>query len=450
MATLRFRLPDIGEGVAEAEVVAWLVEPGDRVTEDQPVVEVTTDKATVTIGAPAVGQVTELCCKVGDSAKVGEVLFVLDREGSSDAPEEATIRGIGSRETLQSDRAPNGGHSQAPVATEATASAVGDLRASLPGVGLRHAATAAAAESGAAVRMLATPAVRQLVRELKLSEQAVCERFGVRVTKAQVLSLALEVEAQRTGEVRLPEAPQPSATPSAAPAQDTRVPFVGVRRTIANRMRASLARAAHATFVEECRADALLALRTRLNEGVAPEARMSFLPLLAKCVAAVLRQHPMLNASLDDDARELTLHGGVHLGIATATPQGLVVPVIRHAEQRSVPELHTCISELAARARDGKLLPAELSGSTFTITSLGKVGGLHATPILNPPEVGILGVHRIRDAAVVEQGVIKAGKVMSLSLSFDHCVVDGLDAANFVYDLIARLEAPERLLLDLR
>ncbi len=532
MAVLRFRLPDIGEGVAEAEVVAWLVESGQCVEEDEPVVEVMTDKATVTIGAPAAGTVHTLCCEVGAHAKVGDVLFVLVPAGETmaDASADETtgpmnaarIQGIGSRTTMAPDTSPlrtdsgapeapatlpdrhgraagSNGHlrqspdaaapelsdvtdagfaipsaslreraqqapqppgtredgprfeAEAAAAAESGASAVGDLKQHLPGVGLleaRREAAQAAAESG---RLLAAPAVRKLVRELKVDEARLLALRGGRITRADVLAAALAAETERGAPADC-ATPEPAASPAPrAPASaDEVLPFVGLRRTMATRMRASKARAAHATFVEECRADALVAWRDKLNAERAPDDQLTFLPFFAKCVAVCLAKHRLLNAALDDAGAALTLHGSVHLGIAMATPQGLMVPVLRDVQAQSLLDLHEALRSLTDRARAGRLAPQELSGSTFTITSLGKLGGLLATPLLNPPEVGILGIHRMRRTAVVEGDALAIGTVMSLSLSFDHCVVDGMTAARFVYDLIKHLEAPEQLLLALR
>jgi pyruvate dehydrogenase E2 component (dihydrolipoamide acetyltransferase) len=224
---------------------------------------------------------------------------------------------------------------------------------------------------------------------------------------------------------------------------DTRVPFVGLRRRIAERMREAKQTAAHFTFVEECDASRLIALRERLKPTAAERGvELTYLSFVIKAVCAALKHHPMLNASLDDGQKELVLHGACHIGIAAATDQGLLVPVIRDADTRDLWSLAHEVERLGAAARAGQLTAAELSGATFTITSLGKRGGLLATPVLNLPNVGILGVHRIKEKPVVRDGQIVVGHIMLLSLSLDHRIVDGHVGAAFAYDVIDHLEEP--------
>lgn len=446
MARFEFKLPDIGEGVTEGEIVAWHVKEGERVAEDQVMVEVMTDKATVTIGAPRAGKIDALMAGVGNIVKVGDVLVVIQT-------------GNGSRTS-----------SGVPAA-----SAVGDIKESLPGTGhfgekrasvgsrseerealepqLGAATLAAAGGSSTASyetqhddKPLATPATRKLARDLKVDLRKV-PGSGPRgrVTRDDVLAHS-SVEAK--------EAP---AQPRSIGRSDrprlgragTRVPFVGLRRRIAERMSASKNTAAHFTFVEECEVDRLIDLRDRLRpEAHAQGKELSYLPFVIKAVIAALKKHPLLNSSLDLEKNELVLHASYHIGIAAATEQGLVVPVIHDADQRSLLELASEVERLANAARDGKLTLAELSGSTFTITSLGKQSGLFAVPIINLPNVGILGVHKMKERPVVRDGQIAIGHVMLLSLSLDHRIVDGHVGAAFAYDVIHYLEDPARLLLE--
>jgi len=244
--------------------------------------------------------------------------------------------------------------------------------------------------------------------------------------------------------------PAPSARPQRpGPAAGTRVPFVGIRRRIAENMAASKSTAAHFTFVEECEVDQLIALRDRLR----PEARergaeLTYLPFAIKAVVAALKKNPVLNSSLDTASNELVLHDRYHIGIAAATEQGLVVPVVHDADQLSLLALALEVERLAQAARENKLSVADLSGSTFTVTSLGKQAGLFAVPIINLPNVGILGIHRIKERPIVRDGQIVIGNVMLLSLSLDHRIVDGHVGAAFAYDVIHYLEDPARLLLD--
>ncbi len=424
MPTLDFKLPDIGEGIHEGEVVKWYVAPGDRVAEDEPMVEVMTDKATVTIGAPRTGVIERLCFEVGSVARVGEVLVVIggDEPGAEAAKEESP------RPTV--------------------ASAVGDIREGLPGASFfaRGRAKGEGGGNGEARRRayyaekpLATPATRKLARDLGVDIRTV-QPTG---PEGRVLREDVIRDGGRAEPAPAPRAEGPRGR------EDERVPLVGLRRVIAERLQHSKRTAAHFTFVEECDAGRLVALHAAL----APEAarrgvKLTYLPFVVQAVVRALVEHPMLNAFLDEERREIVLRRAYHIGIATATDAGLVVPVVRDADRRGLFALAREIERLAAGARAGTLRPDELSGSTFTITSLGAKSGLLATPVLNYPEVGILGLHRIKKKPVVRDDRIAVGEVMNVSLSFDHRVVDGHVGADFAYSVIALLEEPERLLAD--
>jgi pyruvate dehydrogenase E2 component (dihydrolipoamide acetyltransferase) len=421
---LEFKLPDIGEGVAEGEVVAWHVREGERVEEDQIMVEVMTDKATVTIGAPKSGKIVELRAQVGSRLQVGDVLVVIHTGNGSVV------------------------HAQRP--THSAASAVGDIRESLPGASLfAGTADSPAAHSGKrtpeyfSAKPQATPATRKLARDLEVDLRSVRPTgAGGRVTQE-------DVRAARNGS-HAPVAARMERRSAEAPAgrENKHVPFVGLRRRISERMLLAKNTAAHFTFVEECDASRLIELRERLKSKAAAQAlELTYMPFIIKAVCQALKNHPMLNASLDAEGNELTLHGGCHIGIASATQQGLVVPVIHDADLRDLFELAHELKRLAEAARSGTVTAAELTGSTFTITSLGKHGGLLAVPILNLPNVGILGVHRIKSRPVVRDGQIAIGQVMLLSLSLDHRIVDGHVGAAFAYDVIARLEEPALLFM---
>jgi pyruvate dehydrogenase E2 component (dihydrolipoamide acetyltransferase) len=405
MTVVDFRLPDMGEGVMEGEIVQWFVQAGDSVAEDDPLVEVMTDKATVTIGAPYQGTVERLFVEVGQVAKVGQLLLRLARSGEGDAP---------------------------------AATAVGHIATELPGASLFGPNPQGADEAKKAGeisyfedRPLATPATRGLARELGVDLRKVPPSgAGGRVTADDVRA----------------SAPASSPDESRTPLREERTPILGLRRTIAKRMHRSKSTAAHFTFVEECDASALVAMRARL----APEAerqgtRVTYLPFVIKAVADALRHHPMLNSAVDEQTNELVLKKYYNIGVATATDAGLVVPVVHDADRRSLIEVAERLSSLSEAARDGSLQASDFRDSTFTITSLGKHSGLLATPILNPPEVGILGIHRIKERPVVRDGEVVVGQVMLLSLSFDHRIVDGHVGAAFAYDVIEILEDPERL-----
>ncbi|MCA9580211.1 MAG: 2-oxo acid dehydrogenase subunit E2 [Myxococcales bacterium] len=482
MTTFEFKLPDIGEGVMEGEVVEWLVKPGDAVKEDDPMVEVMTDKATVTIGAPRTGVIQTLCYPVGGVAKVGDVLVVIDMAaaGAKAAPTAGATKAAKTADSsMDAD--------DSPVNKESAATAVGDIRDGLPGVGSFHRSAEAQREkakgnghvgaSGSRYynpKPLATPSTRKLARSMDVDLKAVPPSgVGGRTTRRDVELFAAGAGAPASVSTKTPETSSPTtvvrdsqggASLASRSVTDTvtairapraeglelRKPFVGIRRRIAERMQHAKNTAAHFTFVEECHVDGLLELRDRLRpRAAAAGVKLQFLPFIMKAVVAALKQHPILNSYLDEETNELVYRNYFHIGVAAATEQGLMVPVVRDADRRSLLDLAREIDRLGEGARSGTLAPQELSGSTFTITSLGKQGGLFATPVLNHPEVGILGVHQMKEKPVVRNGEIVIGNVMLLSLSFDHRIVDGHVGAAFAYDIVGFLEDPERLFLEI-
>jgi pyruvate dehydrogenase E2 component (dihydrolipoamide acetyltransferase) len=465
MARWEFKLPDIGEGITEGEIVGWLVKPGDLVTEDQAMVEVMTDKATVTITAPKAGRVVETRGRIGEIVPVHTVLVVFDLDGA-DAPAPAVAP---AKRDANGAASHDDGHG-AVAASTTGASAVGVLEEVLAGLG--GAKTPSSAPAGGAgyfnEKPLATPATRKLARDLSIDLRRV-QPSGPqgRVTRRDLTSFT-----------QSPPSAQPSASAAAAPpgaaAQvaptgatgatgatgqaadarphplEERVPFAGLRRRIAQRMALSTRTAAHFTLVEECDVTALKALRARLAASAeAQGVRLTYLPLIVKATVAALKKHPILNSTLDESTNELVFRKYFHIGIATATEAGLVVPVVRDADRKSILEIGRDIDRLASEARGGRSRLEDLQGSTFTITSPGVQGGLFATPIINFPEVAILGVHRMKQRPVVKDGQIVIGDVALLSLSFDHRVVDGRVGAAFAYEIIRYLEQPDRLMLEM-
>ena len=393
MATLDFKLPDVGEGVTEGEIVQWFVAVGDSVAEDDPMVEIMTDKATVTIGAPCDARVERLCFDVGAIAQVGQVILTLELAGASRPP----------------------------------ATAVGEIRDQVPGAELFGAKIGNEIEYLQA-KALASPATRGLAKEL-----------GVDLRRVR--------PAGADGRVSDEDVRAAAARDRTCASLEERKPIVGVRRKIAERMHESKTTAAHFTFVEECDASPLVELRQRLlPQAEHRRVPLTFLPFIVKAVADALPRHPILNAAVDERRNELVYKKYYNIGVATATDAGLMVPVVRNADQLPLFELAIRIEQLARSARDGTIAPEDLRGSTFTVTSLGKQGGLLATPILNHPELGILGVHRIKEKPVVRDSEVVVGKVMLLSLYLDHRIVDGHVGAAFAYDVIEMLENPERLL----
>ena len=458
MSTYEFKLPDIGEGVSEGEIVKWLVAVGEQVTEDQPMVEVMTDKATVTITAPKSGIIQELRGGVGQVVPVHSVLVVFNLGGAAAAQVEPAAPAAAAPANAKKDDGP-------------AATAVGDIKETLPGMGLmpRSKAASAAAPVKSSyfnAKPLATPATRKAARDAAVDLRNV-EPTGPsgRVTKEDVARAA----GQKSAPSAAPSsasvaAPAANSTQDARPvtvasrpaeavasgAADTRTPLRGVRKRIFEGMTRSKHTAAHFTFVEECDAGAMMALRDRLRpRAEAAGVKLTYLPFIAKAVVAALKKHPHLASAFDETTNEIVTRGAIHLGIASSTESGLIVPVVRDADRKSILDIARDIQRLAEDSKAGKVKSEDLGGSVFTITSLGAQGGLFATPILNFPEVGILGVHRIKERPVVKNGQIVIGNVMLLSLSFDHRIIDGHVGAAFAYDIINFLEDPDRLFLEM-
>ncbi len=421
--TYEFRLPDIGEGVVEGEVVRWLVEEGDPLRMDQPMVEIMTDKATVEIPAPRAGRVGKRMFAEGQVCPVGKVLITIELDEGAAAEKPTAAKAA-------APFAARASVATAPVAARTASSRTSPLTP--------------AERARALGPVLATPATRKLARELGVDLRGV---FG---TGAAGRITSDDVRRQTTGGgARGPATPP--ATPIAREADDVIVPFRGLRRRIAENMTRSKHAAAHFLYVEEVDCTELVALREKINARLAktPHAtgvrKVTFLPFIVKATAYALRKFPQLNAALDEAAGEIVQRKHVHMGLATATEGGLIVPVVRDADARSVAEISKEIDRLAEATRSGKASREDLSGSTFTITSLGQLGGVLAAPIINHPEVAILGVHKIAKRPAVRDGAIVVRDLMNLSISVDHRVVDGYDAARFVAAIKEGLEAPTGL-----
>jgi len=430
MALFEFKLPDLGEGVMEGELVKWHVKEGDAIKEDQTIAEVMTDKATVTVPSPKAGRVIKTHGNEGEMAKVHQLLVTLEVEGAVPAQAEG-----------------HGAHG-GPAAPASQPAAAASLAA-------RNGNGAADPHgSVATTKVLATPLTRRMAREhgLNLAEIAGSGSQG-RVTKADVVA-ALESRAPSNVVSEAPAAQsRPSAPPVASGRADERVPLRGLRKKIAEKMVRSKFTMPHFAFVEEVDGTDLVALRKRLNsqlKSAGEETKLTFLPFIVKAVVAALKKYPHLNANFDETTQELVVRGEYNIGIAAQTPDGLTVAVVRNADRLTLRDLAHEIARLGTAARERKLKLEELTGGTFTITSLGQSGGLFATPIINHPEVGILGVHRLRKRPVVDKNdQIVVREMMNLSLSCDHRVIDGSVAAEFVYEVIKYLEQPEMLFLTM-
>lgn len=400
-----FKLPDVGEGLHEAEIIRWMISEGEQIAADQPMVEVQTDKAAVELTSPVAGTVVRLNGAAGDLIRVGSVIVEIET-GS------VTTIGV----------TPSRAH---------------------PGMG-RWAP--------------ATPSTRRLARELGVDVNALRGTGPAgRVTDEDVRLAASPVSTPvatpDSADILVPAGGPATKTtlplpPAGAPRPDQRLPLRGVRAVIARRMTAAKQTIPHAAAIEEVDMGAIMAMREELK-AAHPDLKLSYLPFLVKAAARALHRCPALNARLDDAAGEIVLRGEVNIGIATATEEGLLVPVVRDADRKSILTIAAEISDLAARGRTRKLKPEELSGSTFTITNIGALGGLLSVPIINHPEVAILGFHRIQERPVGRDGQIVLRPMSYLTLAFDHRVADGDLATSFLTLLTRYLEQPSRLLAEM-
>jgi len=414
MTKFVFRLPDVGEGTTEAEIVAWHVAVGDRVEEDQPLADVMTDKATVEMTTPVSGVIVALHGELGEMAPVGQALATIEIEGAeADAAE--TI-------------AP-------PAPTAAPAKPVAKPEAAPAPVA--KPAPVARAEGP---RPLASPAVRHRADELRIDLASVPGTGPSGRISQDDLSRFL------AGGGSIAPAPASSLVRREGVEQ---IKVIGLRRKIAEKMQDAKRRIPHFAYVEEVDVTELEDLRVHLNATKAPDQpRLTLLPFFVRALTRTLPRFPQINARFDDDAGIVHRHAPVHMGIATQTPNGLIVPVLRHAEARDMWDCAAEIARLAQAARDGKATMEELSGSTITLTSLGPLGGITTTPIINHPEVAIIGPNKMVERPVVRHGQIVVRRMMNLSSSFDHRVVDGYDAAEFIQAVKALLEHPATLFID--
>jgi 2-oxoisovalerate dehydrogenase E2 component (dihydrolipoyl transacylase) len=433
MARYQFKLPDIGEGIAEAEIVAWHVKVGDMVAEDQQLADMMTDKATVEMESPVAGKVLEVAGEVGDMIPIGSVLVVIETEGDAAAPapvEEPLADGMSEiPEPLQEvvpttdvepDERRGTGERRVEDKGRDPDRREGEWRAQPEPV----------KQEGA--KVLASPAVRQRARDLGI-DLGQMKHKGDRIRHADLDAYLLY---SGGGTARGP----------ASRRQDETVKVVGLRRKIAENMQEAKRRIPHFTLVEEYDVSALEQTRAMMNEDRGANPKLTLLPFLITAMAKTLADYPQINATYDDDTQIITRSGAVHMGMATQTPNGLMVPVIRNAEGRDVWDIAAEILRLAEAARTSKASRDELSGSTITISSLGPMGGIASTPVINRPEVAIVAVNKVRETVVVVDRELEVRKLMNLSLSCDHRVVDGWDAALFMQDLKKLIENPLRLL----
>ncbi|WP_175945562.1 dihydrolipoamide acetyltransferase family protein [Burkholderia pyrrocinia] len=441
------KMPDIGEGIAEVELVAWHVEVGQTINEDQPLADVMTDKAAVEIPSPVSGKVLELGGRIGEMMAVGSELIRLEVEGDGNLKQGAPARDAKAeaapvQAAVAAKSAPvAGAPAEAPVAAAAPDRAANRAPAEPRRAERAEPAAAPRAALAPGERPLASPAVRQRAWDMGI------ELRYVRGTgeAGRILHADLDAYAKTSGGA----ARASQARGYEERNDETDVPVIGLRRAIARKMQEAKRRIPHFSYVEEIDVTELESLRADLNRRYGDtRGRLTPLPLLIRAMVIALRDFPQINARFDDEAGVVTRYGAVHMGVATQTEGGLTVPVLRHAEARDVWSISAEIARLADAVRANRAQRDELSGSTITISSLGALGGIVSTPVINHPEVGIVGVNRIVERPMIRDGAVVARKMMNLSSSFDHRVVDGADAAEFIQAVRGVLERPALLFVE--
>jgi 2-oxoisovalerate dehydrogenase E2 component (dihydrolipoyl transacylase) len=446
-----FKLPDIGEGIAEAEIVAWHVKVGDRIEEDGQLADMMTDKATVEMESPVSGVVREVAGAVGDSVAIGAALVVIETEGGEDyaAPEPVVERiAAETPDAGDVDKAVEAENALTPTLSRGERGKKEGVaqKPSPSGKGLGE-GDKRQASSGKA---LASPAVRARAARLGVDLSRVPAGPDGIVAHEDLddFLMARAAPAAPVATAPAPAAkPEPRRVPEPLDGAGEQIKVVGLRRRIAENMAASKRHIPHFSYVEECDVTDLERWRAEFNDQRGDRPKLTLLPFLIGAICRTLPEFPMINARYDDEANVVTRYESVHLGIATQTPAGLMVPVIREAQSLSLWALAGEIARLAAAARDGTARAEELSGSTLTVTSLGPLGGIATTPVINRPEVAIIGPNKIVERPVyTAEGALERRKLMNLSISCDHRVVDGWDAANFVQAFKRRIEAPLAML----
>ena len=436
-----FKLPDVGEGTAEAELVGWHVKVGDAVEEDQIIADIMTDKATVEITSPVAGTVVALHGEAGQQVPVGGPLVSFDVEGAGNVAKSPSVS------PLRSEPPPPETRGEETVVAASSPHPQTGRAPALGGRGEAVSAPPALTGRAAGERPLASPAVRNRARDLGVDLTFVPGSGPAgRITHEDLDSF---IARARNGSGSPASASSGGGSTYAKAEGTTEVRIIGLRRKIAEKMAESVRRIPHITYVEEIDVTALEELRAHLNATKSKDQpKLNVLPFVARAIVVALRDQPQINAVYDDEAGVLTQHAAVHLGIAAQTPNGLMVPVVRHAEARDPYDTALEIARVSGAAKDGSAKREELSGSTITITSLGTLGGVVHTPIINHPEVAIVGPNKIAERVVVRDGQMVVRKMMNLSSSFDHRIVDGHDAAVFVQRIKGLLEHPATLWMN--
>ncbi|MCM3165195.1 dihydrolipoamide acetyltransferase family protein [Peribacillus frigoritolerans] len=417
---MEFKLPDVGEGMHEGEIIQWLIKEGDAVKQDQPIVEVQTDKVNAELTAPAAGVVKKIFFSVGDIVEVGTTIFTIQEENDVSVPD----TGISEEENQVGQS--------------------GDVNVNAQHITTKH--------HHQAVRALATPFVRQMAREMKIDiEKVKGSGPAGRITESDLKQFKENDSITREKAKQHDDKTGQEMAPIMGNEREERIPLKGIRKKIAEHMVKSVSTIPHVTHVDELEMDRLKEFKNQLKEySDDKDIKLTFLPFFVKAIVIALKEFKTLNASIDERTNEIILKNYYHIGIATNTNEGLIVPVIKHADQKTIFQLADEIRQLAAQAREGKLSIDQITGSTFTISNVGPIGGMHATPIINYPEAAILALHKMEHRMVVRdlEGVIRL--MMNMSLSFDHRLIDGVTAVQFTNKIKELLENPIRLVVEMR
>jgi pyruvate dehydrogenase E2 component (dihydrolipoamide acetyltransferase) len=417
---MEFKLPDVGEGMHEGEIIQWLIKEGDAVKQDQPIVEVQTDKVNAELTAPAAGVVKKIFFSVGDIVEVGTTIFTIQEENDVSVPD-----------TDISEEENQVGQS-------------GDVNVNAEHITTKH--------HHQAVRALATPFVRQMAREMKIDiEKVKGSGPAGRITESDLKQFKENDSFTRENAKQHDDKTGQELAPIMGNEREERIPLKGIRKKIAEHMVKSVSTIPHVTHVDELEMDRLKEFKNQLKEySDDKDIKLTFLPFFVKAIVIALKEFKTLNASIDERTNEIILKNYYHIGIATNTNEGLIVPVIKHADQKTIFQLADEIRQLATQAREGKLSIDQITGSTFTISNVGPIGGMHATPIINYPEAAILALHKMEHRMVVRdlEGVIRL--MMNMSLSFDHRLIDGVTAVQFTNKIKELLENPIRLVVEMR
>ncbi|MDM5310541.1 dihydrolipoamide acetyltransferase family protein [Peribacillus frigoritolerans] len=417
---MEFKLPDVGEGMHEGEIIQWLIKEGDAVKQDQPIVEVQTDKVNAELTAPAAGVVKKIFFSVGDIVEVGTTIFTIQEENDVSVPD----TGISEEENQVGQS--------------------GDVNVNAEHITTKH--------HHQAVRALATPFVRQMAREMKIDiEKVKGSGPAGRITESDLKQFKENDSFTRENAKQHDDKTGQELAPIMGNEREERIPLKGIRKKIAEHMVKSVSTIPHVTHVDELEMDRLKEFKNQLKEySDDKDIKLTFLPFFVKAIVIALKEFKTLNASIDERTNEIILKNYYHIGIATNTNEGLIVPVIKHADQKTIFQLADEIRQLATQAREGKLSIDQITGSTFTISNVGPIGGMHATPIINYPEAAILALHKMEHRMVVRdlEGVIRL--MMNMSLSFDHRLIDGVTAVQFTNKIKGLLENPIRLVVEMR